>query len=1014
MQRAMQARFGGPQQQRAATPPAPPRRGQSRPLADEIMRSVSTTLSGAIPFNEEIGSAVVGAGNAMSEGIHGRNPVEGYQRGYRGAVDNARADNRDFRARRPIVADLLTGTGGALPILATAGGGAAPSIANAAAQGSRGLPLLLRQMTEGAANGALWSGLFAAGNEDGGDVSQRLQAGNEAMPAGATLGAAAPIAVNGFSALGSLASRALPRRGGPPMRNVTPPPEMPPSGGAPATQMARASDGSVLPVRPAEPFRQSHVGGSEDLRAAARPRPPMDDAARLAQLREQGFNVDQPLFHGTTRDFENFSGDNGNIYLTHKPELASMYADGEGGNVRPVYARNAERVSENSFMVRNPSDVQPRFGLPQQTQGDGALPRRPLQMGDNAGPQQGQMRGQDNPMINGRNSYLDEPPPGPIADYVGRLKARATGQEGYDILAQLANDKQIGKDTLEEIAGRFLGARLRFKNKAEAVAAIHERIGRREWDKSAINLMNNPPSKPWVKNESGGDQQQSSIPRQYPQMPAKPQPQFGMTLAPPNNQFYSNPIPFPRRTGGPKPPRPPAASGPPRLPGDVVRTVDTLASRRRMSATDVERAIGEARQKPQGRVLADLFDDPGVRTLRSIAQRPGETGQRATERASERFHAAPVRILRDLERRMSVSQTRQAAIEALSKQYKEVSANLYRPIFERQTTTEQKLAIGAAVERIERAPLTRGAISRARSLFATDRELGLVEGGITDNAARYAHYVKMALDDLISSRTRTGGLTGNALRASMEAKSQLLNAMDDTIPGYRDARAQWGGLKEAEDALDEGAHFLSMSSDEVRAAMGEMTPFAQYHARIGLAHELHQRLGLRGSVNGNRNVAEVLGSPEMQARVAAAFDSPDQAVHFLDTLNTQNRLMRNAGQWGTGSQTYSNLTHGDDQNSRALMEAGGHAASGNPIAAIGRLARRGVDAAVGHRLEQSDNRVGEALLRPIDEGASAKEFTDQVIAELRRLETMRNSNTRTSRVAASAAGAQTGRNRKRP
>jgi hypothetical protein len=372
-----------------------------------------------------------------------------------------------------------------------------------------------------------------------------------------------------------------------------------------------------------------------------------------------------------------------------------------------------------------------------------------------------------------------------------------------------------------------------------------------------------------------------------------------------------------------------------------------------------------------------------------------------------------VRILKELERRIGVGETRQAAMDALSARYKEVSANIYRPLFEQPSTAEQKMALGAAVERIQRAPLTRSAIARANTLFNSEREAGLVTGDLTENAARYAHYVKLALDDMISSRTRTGGLTGNALRTTMELKSQLLRAMDETIPGYRDARAQWGGLKEAEDALDQGAHFLSMSADEVRASMTDMTPFAQYHARIGLAHELHQRLGLRGSVNGNRNVAEVLGSPEMQARVSAVFDSPEQAAHFLDTLNTQNKLMRNAGQWGTGSQTYSNITHGDDQNTRALMEAGGHAASGNPVAAIGRLGRRAVDAALGHRMEQSDNRVGEALLHPVDEGQKAKEFAAQVIDELKRLEARRNINTSTSRVAAAAAGAQTGRN-KRP
>jgi GNAT superfamily N-acetyltransferase len=44
----------------------------------------------------------------------------------------------------------------------------------------------------------------------------------------------------------------------------------------PPRQLGTASDGSVMPVRPPQPFRQSMVGGSDDLAEAARPRGALD------------------------------------------------------------------------------------------------------------------------------------------------------------------------------------------------------------------------------------------------------------------------------------------------------------------------------------------------------------------------------------------------------------------------------------------------------------------------------------------------------------------------------------------------------------------------------------------------------------------------------------------------------------------------------------------------------------------------------------------------------------------
>jgi hypothetical protein len=215
-------------------------------------------------------------------------------------------------------------------------------------------------------------------------------------------------------------------------------------------------------------------------------------------------------------------------------------------------------------------------------------------------------------------------------------------------------------------------------------------------------------------------------------------------------------------------------------------------------------------------------------------------------------------------------------------------------------------------------------------------------------------------------------------------------------------------LSSAEDALDDGRELITQSAGDIRVRMGEMTDFERYHARVGFADSIAQRIGLRGSVNGNRNVAEALGSPEMQRRVRAIFDNEQQAADFLDTLNQQNMLMRNAGQWGGNSSTFSNAAYGADEAMNTVADMGLEIARGSP----GGAARRGIqdvyNAARGGVLERANNDRGAAAFTRIDTEDSAG-FARAVEAELRRRDQIRRSASTASQTGAAASGSQQGR-----
>lgn len=458
--------------------------------------------------------------------------------------------------------------------------------------------------------------------------------------------------------------------------------------------------------------------------------------------------------------------------------------------------------------------------------------------------------------------------------------------------------------------------------------------------------------------------------------------------------------------------QPPAQQPPPQVPNSAANTVDRLAGRRQMTAQQVDDALRGARENPQGEVLADVFGDPGVRTTRAIAQSPGQTGQVATERAFQRFHEAPDRIMTELNRRLGVGESRSDAIRALEREYAEASDLLYNPLWREPTTPQQRAAFDQRIGPLLDDPILQDAMRRGEAIFEREVRLGSAQGNIQDNLARYLHYVKMGLDDAVGAARRDPtGIQSTEMRGVMELRNRYVQAVDEIVPGYRDARSRWGGLREAEDALEEGAAFLRMRPDEIAGRMQELSPFAQHHARIGLATEIETKLGLRGSVNGNRNVAEMLGSPEMQRRVAAAFESPQQAADFLDTLNRQNVLMRNAGQWNTGSQTYSNALHGADEGIQALAEIAGNTVTGNVGAAVRRGAGFAQNVVTMGAAERANNQRGAALLTRIDTQES-KAFADEIVRILRERETQRAARDAAAPVTGAAAALANERNQR--
>jgi hypothetical protein len=507
--------------------------------------------------------------------------------------------------------------------------------------------------------------------------------------------------------------------------------------------------------------------------------------------------------------------------------------------------------------------------------------------------------------------------------------------------------------------------------------------------------------------------------------------------------------------GTPTPPARPAAPPPqpPRIPRAAMGTIDRMANNARMTPDQVETALAEARRNPQGEVLVDIFEDTGVRRFRPIVQGPGQTGNNARQISERRALEAAERIERESRRSLNVGETRAAAMARLENDYRDLSAEAYGPLWRQEWTPRQEALYQRRIAPLMRDQTAVGRTMReaeaaARETFEFDVANGRATGSFDDNRARALHYMKMELGEIFEDQSREAygarAARDNSRRAFYRTFSDLLDPPPGTagrfqghdeaiIPGYREITSRAGDFHAGRRAIEAGQGWLKADEADVARELARMTPFERYHARVGLADEI--RLESQGTVDGDRNpIAVLLRRPKTQAAIRAAFDTPQQAADFLSsatqtnstpyshavgsvaegaddllgTIGTQNRLVRNAREWGAGSTTAGNLAYGEDEAFNAAVDTGAQVATDNPLGAL----RRGMQGAanalsLGH-IERVNNVRGDNLLRRVDTQEST-DFARAVVEDLRRRDAVRRSASAASQAGSAAGGSQQGR-----
>lgn len=178
--------------------------------------------------------------------------------------------------------------------------------------------------------------------------------------------------------------------------------------------------------------------------------------------------------------------------------------------------------------------------------------------------------------------------------------------------------------------------------------------------------------------------------------------------------------------------------------------------------------------------------------------------------------------------------------------------------------------------------------------------------------------VKRGLDALIEKETdAVTGKTSSLGRIYVQKKNEFLDALDQAVPEYAQARAVYRGDAEIMDAMRSGMEkFPRMKHEEVAALVRGFSDAEKEAFKTGVARNLYSvAMEPKTSVD---TAGRIIGSREMQDKLRPLFASDAQFELFRAALVRESQLFKTASRVLGGSDTAENL-----QMIREINEEGG-------------------------------------------------------------------------------------------
>ena len=397
-------------------------------------------------------------------------------------------------------------------------------------------------------------------------------------------------------------------------------------------------------------------------------------------------------------------------------------------------------------------------------------------------------------------------------------------------------------------------------------------------------------------------------------------------------------------------------------PDAVAQEIAGLSLRANLPADQLgQRAAWLSQVAPDARV-GDVIGRPAMRRLRGIAALGGEPGERVEQTMVERIAGRPERMQQALTRATgkAAEDILETTDEIIARRSQQAKA-LYDQVRENPPLNSPEL------ERlIASRPSLRRATQQAQNLAAEEGvSLPMMDtpaGPVPLRTAEFLDYTKRALDDMLyrGKMPGEGGLGRAELAAIGKTRAELMDLLDDALPGYREARNAFAGETALKSALEDGATLASKrpGPNEIRRMVSELGTDSE--------REMFQRGyldGLRGKIDADQLKPNEIRTPKFAKTLEAVF-GPEQGAQVREALLEDVNLVQAATAITSGARTAPLAVDIADEMAESQPIAQTIRAYIEPRRALARGIGRLENIAYGQGREGTRAARAEALLRP--------------------------------------------------
>lgn len=316
-----------------------------------------------------------------------------------------------------------------------------------------------------------------------------------------------------------------------------------------------------------------------------------------------------------------------------------------------------------------------------------------------------------------------------------------------------------------------------------------------------------------------------------------------------------------------------------------------------------------------GQTVLDAGDPRGpvARLARAVEAVPSRGGSEIREFVESRAETAPTRIRQALQRDSGL--TFEDAFETAD-DLARVKRQNAQPLYER--AYEQSVPVDVIATELRDIPAFQQAYSRGINIARVEG-VEIPEQVGVEVPIQAIDYMKRGLDDVISSRMRSGGMGANEARVLRGRLNDVLERVDEIVPDYATARATYAGDSAVQQAFEEGRDtFLRSDPREIARRLVDMQPSEAEFYRRGALDAVRSRLERSAD---NRDLSSVVaGNSEMRARIRNIFASDDDFNRFLESMRVE-RANRDRGNFITGGSPTARIQSDvDDLNSGSLSD----------------------------------------------------------------------------------------------